>query len=98
MCAMSRHRTRRSPREVARSVRRWAVRAVGWLALGALVGLAAWAALTWAGSNAQVAQWAGIGAGAVTAGAAGVAATMPVPGARTDEHADGAATEGSPGA
>ncbi len=97
MCAMSRHRTRRSPREVARSVRRWAVRAVGWLALGALVGLAAWAALTWAGSNAQVAQWAGIGAGAVTAGAAGVAATMPSPGERADDTSTGS-PDGHPAA
>lgn len=76
---------------------RWAARAAAWLALGALVGLAAWAALTWAGSDPQVAQWAGIGAAVVTAGAAGVASTIPSPAERADERTDDASDEGPGG-
>ncbi len=86
---MARHRTAATPRERGRVALRWALRAAGWLALGAVVGFAAWGALTWAGSGAGIARWVGLAAAAVTSVAAGVSSTLPGPVERPDGTADG---------
>jgi hypothetical protein len=85
---MARHRTTMTPRERVDAVLRWAVRVVVWLALGALVGLAAYAALAWAGSISGIRVWVAAGVGLLAAAAAGVASTVPGPGV-PDEPADG---------
>jgi NhaP-type Na+/H+ or K+/H+ antiporter len=77
---MSRHRTVLSPRERWRAVLRWALRALGWLVLGMVVGAAAWGALTWAGSEPQTARRVALVAAVVAAVAAGVATSVPGPG------------------
>gem|GEM_PF-1720058 len=77
-----------TPRERVDAVLRWAVRVVVWLALGALVGLAAYGALTWAGSISGIRVWVAAAVGLLAAAAAGVASTLPGP-AVPDEPADG---------
>lgn len=86
---MGRHRTALTPRERVRAGLRWVGRLAAWLALGALVGFAAWGALTWAGSRPEVARWAGVGAGALTAVAAAVSSTLPGAAQSPDEPTDG---------
>jgi hypothetical protein len=61
---------------------------VVWLALGALVGFAAYGALTWAGALPEIRMWVAAGIGLLAAAAAGIAITVPGPAAH-DEAADG---------
>ena len=76
---MARHRTALSPQERRQAVLRWAGRAAVWVLLGAVVGGAAWGALTWAGSLPGIRLWVGLVAGVLAAAAAGVASTVPGP-------------------
>ena len=85
---MARHRTTLTPQERRSSALRWTGRVALWLALGAVVGLAAIGALTWAGSLPGIRLWVGLAAGVLAAGAAAVAGTVPGPGA-PDEPVDG---------
>ena len=81
---MARHRTTLTPRERRLAVLRWGGRVVMWLALGALVGLAALGALTWAGSLPQIRIWVAAGIGLLVAAAAGIATTVPDPAAQDE--------------
>ena len=85
---MARHRTTLTPEERRRAVLRWAGRVAWWLALGVVVGLAAFGALTWAGSPTSIRLWVAVAGGALAAGAAGVASTVPGP-AEPDDDPDG---------
>jgi len=58
-----------------------------WLALGVVAGFAVLGAMTWAGSPPGLRVWLAAGAGALVAVAAGVASTLPGPGA-PDEPSD----------
>jgi hypothetical protein len=88
---MARHRTRLTPRERRAVALLWARRAALWLALGLVVGAAALGALTWAGSLPGIRMWVSVAAGVLAAAAAGIASTVPGPGA-PDEPADGPST------
>lgn len=85
---MARHRTRLTPRDRVDVALRWARRAALWLALGVVVGAAALVALTWTGSLPGTRLWLAVAAGVLAAAAAGVASTVPGPGA-PDEPGDG---------
>ncbi|HEY0117381.1 MAG TPA: hypothetical protein VGC04_01235 [Cellulomonas sp.] len=85
---MARHRTSLTPQERRQSLLRWAGRVAVWLALGAIVGVAAWGAMAWAGSPPGIRPWVGLVVGVLAAAAAGIASTVPGPEA-PDEPTDG---------
>jgi hypothetical protein len=85
---MARHRTSLTPLQRRAVVLRWAGRGALWLLLGVVVGAAALAALTWAGSLPGIRVWVSLGAGLLAAAAAGVGSTVPGPGA-SDERPGG---------
>lgn len=91
---MARHRTRLTPQDRRRAVVRWVGRVALWLALGAVVGLAALGALTWAGSPPAIRLWVAVAAGVLAAVAAGAAGTVQGPAASDETDERGGPTDG----